>query len=165
VKDGIGRETTGQFGLRFQLPRKSQGSFTCRNSATWDRRLYLPSERRHAVDFIARKIRLLLSGSNLQCKWGWNRQCSETLAFELQALVNSPEEIIRRSERGERLKSRTSCCMLYLFSFKFNFSYLGLVLSVGIVYLPILVKYRNENYNFPFRDPFCMFKILFKEKL
>jgi hypothetical protein len=30
----------GQFGLRFRLPRKSQGSFTYCKSATWDRRLY-----------------------------------------------------------------------------------------------------------------------------
>jgi hypothetical protein len=47
------RETAGQFGLRFRLPRKSQGYFTCRKSATWDRRLYFPSEERHAVDFFA----------------------------------------------------------------------------------------------------------------
>jgi hypothetical protein len=42
----------GQFGLRFPLLRKSQGYFTCRKSATWDRRLYFPSEGRHAVDFL-----------------------------------------------------------------------------------------------------------------
>jgi hypothetical protein len=36
----------GQFCLQFRLPRKSQGSFTCRKSATWDRRLYFPSEGR-----------------------------------------------------------------------------------------------------------------------
>jgi hypothetical protein len=64
VKDGIGREMAGQFGLRFRLPRKSQESFTCRKSATWDRRLYFPSEGRHAVDFFARKIRRLLPSSN-----------------------------------------------------------------------------------------------------
>jgi hypothetical protein len=45
-----GREMAGQFCLRFRLPRISQGSFTCRKSATWDRRLYFPSEGRHAVD-------------------------------------------------------------------------------------------------------------------
>jgi hypothetical protein len=51
--------------------------------------------------------------------------------------------------------------MLYLFSFKGISSYLGLVLSVGIVYLPILVKYRTEFYNFcPPPDPFRMFEIL-----
>jgi hypothetical protein len=32
-------------------------------SATWDRRLYFPSEGRHAVDFFARKIRWLGPGS------------------------------------------------------------------------------------------------------
>jgi hypothetical protein len=46
-----------QFGMRFRLPRKSQGSFKCRKSATWDRRFYFPSEGRHAMDFFARKIR------------------------------------------------------------------------------------------------------------
>jgi hypothetical protein len=54
VKDEIGREMAGQFGLRFRLPRKSQGFFTCRKAATWDRRLYFPSEGRHAVEFFAR---------------------------------------------------------------------------------------------------------------
>jgi hypothetical protein len=64
VKEGIRREMAGQFGLRFRLPRKSQGSFICRKSATWDKRLYFPSEGRHAVDFFARKIRRLWPGSN-----------------------------------------------------------------------------------------------------
>ena len=31
------------------------GSFTCRKSTTWDRRLYFPSEGRHAEDFFALK--------------------------------------------------------------------------------------------------------------
>jgi hypothetical protein len=64
VNDGIGREMAGQFGLRFRLPRISQGSFTCHKSATWDRRLYFPSEGRHAVDFFLRKILRLRPGSN-----------------------------------------------------------------------------------------------------
>jgi hypothetical protein len=32
-----------------------QGSFTCRKSTTWDRRLYFPSEGRRAEDFFAPK--------------------------------------------------------------------------------------------------------------
>ena len=32
-----------------------QGSFTCRKSATWDPRLYFPSEGRHAEEFFAPK--------------------------------------------------------------------------------------------------------------
>jgi hypothetical protein len=32
-----------------------QGSFTCRKSTTWDRRLYVPSERSRAEDFFALK--------------------------------------------------------------------------------------------------------------
>jgi len=32
-----------------------QGSFTCRKSATWDPRLYFPSEGRRAEDFFALK--------------------------------------------------------------------------------------------------------------
>ena len=39
-----------------RLPRNIQGSFTCRKSTTWDRRLYLPSEGRRAEDFFALKI-------------------------------------------------------------------------------------------------------------
>jgi hypothetical protein len=66
VKDGIGQEMTGQFFLHFWLPRKSQGSFTWRKSATWDRQLYFPSEGRHAVDFFARKIWRLRQSSNPQ---------------------------------------------------------------------------------------------------
>jgi hypothetical protein len=38
--------------------------FTCCKSATWDRRLYFPSEGRHADDFLARKIRWLQPGLN-----------------------------------------------------------------------------------------------------
>jgi hypothetical protein len=64
VKDGIGREMASQFGLLLRLLRKSQVSFTCRKSATWDRRLYFPSEGRHAVDFFARNIRRLRPSSN-----------------------------------------------------------------------------------------------------
>jgi hypothetical protein len=32
-------------------------------------------------------------------------QCSETLAYELQTLVNDPEASIQLSEHGERVKS------------------------------------------------------------
>jgi hypothetical protein len=55
VKDEIEREMAGQFGLRFRLPGKSQGSFTRGKTATWDRRLYFPSEGRHGKDFIRLK--------------------------------------------------------------------------------------------------------------
>ena len=34
-----------------RLPRNIQGSFTCRKSKAWDRRLYFPSEGRRAEDF------------------------------------------------------------------------------------------------------------------
>jgi hypothetical protein len=45
----------GQYGLLFRLPRKSQGSFTCRKAAMWERRLYFPTEGRHVVDFLCPK--------------------------------------------------------------------------------------------------------------
>ena len=38
-----------------RLPRNIQESFTCRKNATWDRRLYFPSEGRRAEDFFALK--------------------------------------------------------------------------------------------------------------
>jgi hypothetical protein len=40
--------------------------FTCCKTATWDRRLYFPSEGRRAEDFFARKIRRLRPGLNLR---------------------------------------------------------------------------------------------------
>jgi len=52
------------FRLKVRLPRNFQGSLTCRKSATWDRRLYFPSEGRRAEDFFARKIRRLWLGLN-----------------------------------------------------------------------------------------------------
>ena len=39
-----------------RLPRNIQGSFTCRKSTTWDRRLYFPSEGRRADDFFALSV-------------------------------------------------------------------------------------------------------------
>ena len=47
-----------------RLPRNIQGSFTCRKSTTWDRRLYFPSEGRRAEDFSPWKIQRLRSGLN-----------------------------------------------------------------------------------------------------
>ena len=38
-----------------RIPRNIQGSFTCRKSMTWDRRLYFPSEGRLAEDFFTLK--------------------------------------------------------------------------------------------------------------
>jgi hypothetical protein len=38
-----------------RLPRNIWGSFTCRKSTTWNRRLYFPSEGRRAGDFFALK--------------------------------------------------------------------------------------------------------------
>ena len=48
-----------------RLPRNIQGSFTCRKSTTWDKRLYFPSEGRRAEDFFSPwKIQRLQSGLN-----------------------------------------------------------------------------------------------------
>ena len=38
-----------------RLPRNIQGSFTCRKSTTWDKRIYFPSDGRRAEDFFALK--------------------------------------------------------------------------------------------------------------
>ena len=43
------------FAWNARLPRSIQGSFTCRKSTTWDRRLYFPSEGRRAEDFFTLK--------------------------------------------------------------------------------------------------------------
>jgi hypothetical protein len=46
---------SGNFADKWRIPRQMWGFFTCRKSATWDRRLYFPSEGRHAEDFLALK--------------------------------------------------------------------------------------------------------------
>jgi hypothetical protein len=54
----VGTIWTGKWSLilpRCRLPRYIYGSFTCRKSATWDPRLYFPSEGRRADDFSALK--------------------------------------------------------------------------------------------------------------
>ena len=43
------------FAWNARLPHSTQGSFICRKSTTWDRRLYFPSEGRRAEDFFALK--------------------------------------------------------------------------------------------------------------
>ena len=45
-----------------RLPRNIQGSFACRKSVTWNRRLYFPSERRRAEDFSALKNQMASVG-------------------------------------------------------------------------------------------------------
>ena len=48
-----------------RFPRNIQGSFTCRKSTTWDKRLYLPSEGRRAEDFFALKNPTVSAGFEL----------------------------------------------------------------------------------------------------
>ena len=57
VKGGTTWARNGQWILpeNARLPRNIQGSFTCRKSTTWDKRLYFPSEGRPAEDFFALK--------------------------------------------------------------------------------------------------------------
>ena len=43
------------FAWNARLPHNIQGSFTCRKSTTWDKRLYFPSEGGRAKDFFALK--------------------------------------------------------------------------------------------------------------
>ena len=53
LKGGTNWARNGQWILseNARLPRNIQGSFTCRKSATWDKRLYFPSEGRRLEDF------------------------------------------------------------------------------------------------------------------
>ena len=51
----VGKKWPMNFAWNARLPCSIQGSFTCCKSTTWDRRLYFPSEGRHAEDFFALK--------------------------------------------------------------------------------------------------------------
>ena len=51
----VGEKWPMNFAWNARLPSSIQESFTCRKSTTWDRRLYVPSEWRRAVDYFALK--------------------------------------------------------------------------------------------------------------
>jgi hypothetical protein len=51
----VGEKWPMNFAWNVRLPRSIQGSFTCRKSTTWDRRLYCPSEGRRPEDCFALK--------------------------------------------------------------------------------------------------------------
>jgi hypothetical protein len=51
----MGEKWQVKFSLTNTTSTSLWGSFTCRKSATWDRRLYFPSEGRHAEDFFRPK--------------------------------------------------------------------------------------------------------------
>ena len=54
-KWNCGRECWPVILPKYRLPRFIQGSYTCRKSATWDWRLYFPSNGRRAEDFFTLK--------------------------------------------------------------------------------------------------------------
>ena len=56
-----------------RLPRNIQGSFTCRKSTTWDKRLYFPSEGRHAEEFFSLKNPTASAGFE-PANWGTKGQ-------------------------------------------------------------------------------------------
>jgi hypothetical protein len=58
----MGEKWPTKFRQTIRLPRNCWVK-----TATWDRRLYFPSEGRHAEEFFARKIRRLRPGSNPLC--------------------------------------------------------------------------------------------------
>jgi hypothetical protein len=51
----MGEKLPTNFAVISRVPLQMKGSFTCRKATTWDRRLYFPSEGRHAEEFFALK--------------------------------------------------------------------------------------------------------------
>ena len=59
-----------------RLPSNIQGSFTCRKSTTWDKRLYFPSEGKRAEDCFVLKnptASAEFEPANLGTKYYWAR--------------------------------------------------------------------------------------------
>jgi len=83
-----------KFCPKTRLPRNFQGPLTCRKSATWDRRLYFPSEGRRAEDFFARKIRWLRPGLNPR---SWVPEAS--------TLTTRPPKPLALAKRGPKNES------------------------------------------------------------
>ena len=67
------RENCREFCRKWATSTSLSDSFTCRKFATWDRRLYFPSEGRCAESFFSRKIRRLRPGLNPRT-WGTKGQ-------------------------------------------------------------------------------------------
>jgi hypothetical protein len=94
-----------------RLPRYIQGSFTCRKSATWDPRLYFPSEGRSAEDFSALKNPTASAGFE-----------TANLVPEASTLTpRPPKPLVLYVNRGEEKPTRChsmiycSCELLYMF--------------------------------------------------
>jgi hypothetical protein len=51
----MGEKWPIKFSLQSRLPEKLSGFLKCGKAATWDRRLYFPSEGRYAEDFSPEK--------------------------------------------------------------------------------------------------------------
>jgi hypothetical protein len=61
-RGNCGQEIASNFANKWWVPHHLKGSFTCRKSVTWDRRLYFPSEGSHAEDFFALKNLMASAG-------------------------------------------------------------------------------------------------------
>jgi hypothetical protein len=68
----------------------SRGSSTCRKSATWDRRIYFPSEGRHTEDFFTWKIWRLRPGLNPR---SWVPEASTLTTRPLKPLYARGSEV------------------------------------------------------------------------
>jgi hypothetical protein len=95
---------TGQFCLRFRLPRKSQGDFTCHKSATWGKRLHFPSEGRHAEDFFA----LLRPGLNPRTRVPEDSMLTTWPPRPLSTVYSSFYWLLCSTKLGKELKLLTA---------------------------------------------------------
>jgi hypothetical protein len=105
---------SGQFGLRFRLPRKSQGTCTCRKSATWDRLLSINTvifERTRSDLRNSRPVYMKHNTCSVaQCTHGlWSVECTngrhEALAYPgrggcgVQTPPRNYSELLKKSSR------------------------------------------------------------------
>jgi hypothetical protein len=87
-----------------RLPRNIQGSFTCRKSTTWGRRLYLPSEGWRAGDFFALKNPTASAGfepANLGTR-GQHASSKTTEAASRNCHCPSPKFIFEAQGQGRK---------------------------------------------------------------
>jgi hypothetical protein len=90
--------------VKFSQTIRLLGSLTCRKAATWERRLYFPSEGRHAEDFYVRKIRPHRPGLNPR---NWVPEASMLTAI---AYCQSFDRIIGRRTAHIYLHRGTCSC-------------------------------------------------------
>ena len=179
VKGGTTWAKTGRRILpeNARIPRNIQGSFTCRKSTTWDKRLYFPSEGRRAEDFFALKNRTASAGfkpTNLSTKGQHaTSRPSKPLRKDVRIrdYFSKPKGVLEQKRLGNTVFDRTATGigdqahvfkhlfhkrMAYIINYSFIFEPDGLTGKILVQFAGFQVQFRlTAGYRF-FSSPLTL---------